>query len=58
MRGRKQLNIVVVIPVYNPPQSFKKLLLDLSNIEFIKNILVIDDGSKKRFCLSVISASY
>lgn len=47
-RGRKQLNIVVVIPVYNPPQSLEKLLLDLSNIKFIKNILVIDDGSEKK----------
>lgn len=45
------MNIVVVIPVYNPPQSFKKLLLDLSNIKFIKNILIIDDGSKKKILL-------
>lgn len=42
------MNIVVVIPVYNPPQSLEKLLLDLSNIKFIKNILVIDDGSEKK----------
>lgn len=42
------MNVVVVIPVYNPPQSFEKLLQDLSYIEFIKNILVVDDGSKKK----------
>ncbi|BCS81235.1 glycosyltransferase family 2 protein [Anaerocellum diazotrophicum] len=45
------MNIVVVIPVYNPPQSLEKLIIDLSNIWFVKNIIVVDDGSKKKISL-------
>ncbi|WAM32865.1 glycosyltransferase family 2 protein [Caldicellulosiruptor morganii] len=46
------MKVVVVIPAYNPPESFYKLIEVLSGFSFVEEIVIVDDGSDSKIKLS------